>query len=108
MGNIEYTIGAIFLLSCIILFTRALPFIFGNVIQENEWVLFLGKNLPISIIFLLAMYYGISMAKPTHWHIIPFQLIAILITLITHWRWRNTIISLVLGTLSYLTMATFF
>lgn len=104
MNHIEYTIGVIILLFLAVVFTRALPFIFGKAMQKNQWILYLGKQLPISIIFLLAVYYAISMAKPTHWQILPYQLIAIIITLLTHWKWRNTSLSLLLGTISYLFM----
>jgi len=108
MAKIEYTMTAIILLSAIVFLTRALPFVFSNVMRKNEWIQFLGKQLPISIIFLLALYYAFSMAQPTQWHIIPFQIIGILVTLLVHWKWKNTTISLILGTLAYLAMTTFF
>lgn len=104
MSPIEYTIGVIILLFFVVATTRSLPFMFGKVMQKNQWVLFLGRQLPISIIFLLCVYYLISMAKPTHWEILPYQLIAVLITLSAHWKWRNMTVSLVVGTAAYLLM----
>lgn len=107
MNHVEYAIGAAVLLFFIVVSTRALPFIFGKSMRRNQWILFVGKQLPISIIFLLAIYYVVSMTKPTHFHILPFQIIALIITLSTHWKWRNTTISLFIGTVSYLLMTTY-
>lgn len=108
MSHIEYTIGATIVLFFIIITTRALPFVFGRTMQKSPWVLFIGKQLPTSIILLLCIYYIISMAKPAHWHILPYQLIAIAITLCTQWKWRNTTISLLIGTGIYLLMTYYF
>lgn len=108
MISTEYLIGALFLLFFIICFTRSLPFFFDNIMKENQWVLYLGKQLPTSIIFLLGIYYVIAMAKPTHWHIIPLQFIALSITLLAHWKWKNVTISLFLGTTIYLGMTYLF
>lgn len=108
MYHLEYTIGVIVLLFFIIAGTRALPFVFGGAMQNSEWILFLGKRLPISIILLLAVYYLISMAEPSHWRIFPFQLIAIVLTLCAHWKWRNTTVSLLIGTAAYLLMTVYF
>ncbi len=84
------------------------PFIFGRKMENNQFILFLGKRLPISIILLLAIYYLISMSQPTHWHILPLQLIALAVTLCVHWKWRNTTISLLTGTTAYLLMTAYF
>lgn len=108
MYHFKYTIGVIVLLFFVVTTTRALPFIFGKAMQNNQWILFLGKRLPISIILLLAVYYLISMAQPSHWHILPFQLIAIALTLCAHWKWRNTTVSLLIGTTAYLLMTFYF
>jgi branched-subunit amino acid transport protein AzlD len=104
MNPTEYLIGALILLFLIICFTRALPFFFGKVMQDNQWILYLGKQLPTSIIFLLGIYYVIAMAKPTHWHVLPCQIIALVITLFVHWKWRNVTLSLFVGTTAYLLM----
>jgi len=100
----NYTIGVIALLFCITCTTRALPFIFGKKMKGNQLILFLGNRLPVSIIFLLCVYYIMSIAKPSFITLMPQQLIALVITLFAQWKWRNMVISLFLGTALYLVL----
>ena len=100
----SYTIGVIALLFCITCVTRVLPFIFGKKMKENQLILFLGNRLPVSIIFLLCVYYMVSIAKPSFMTLIPQQLIAVVVTLLVQWKWRNMTISLFSGTVLYLAL----
>ncbi|MDP1573784.1 MAG: AzlD domain-containing protein [Coxiellaceae bacterium] len=104
MIQCNYTVCVIALLFCITCTTRALPFIFGKKMKENQLILFLGNRLPVSIIFLLCVYYIMSIAKPSLMILIPQQLIALVVTLLVQWKWRNMTISLFLGTVLYLAL----
>ena len=104
MTPCNYVIGVIALLFCITVVTRSLPFVLGKKMKENQLILFLGNRLPVSIIFLLCVFYLISIAKPSFNTLLPQELIALAITLLIQWLWRNMTISLFLGTGLYLVL----
>jgi branched-subunit amino acid transport protein AzlD len=102
MSFLLYTIGVIVLLCLVTLFTRGLPFLFGDWIERQHLLVRLGEQLPAAIIVSLMIYYMIMMAKPVHWHNLSAQIIALVITLALQWRFRKTIVSLIVGTAAYL------
>lgn len=108
MTHLEYIIGAIGLLFLVVFGTRAFPFVFGKYLKESPYLLFLGKQLPASIILLLATFYAISMAKPHYGQTLLCEFIAVIATLLVQWRFRNTVVSLIVGTAVYLCLHAIF
>jgi branched-subunit amino acid transport protein AzlD len=102
MSYFYYVIGVTVLLCCVTLITRGLPFLFGDWIARQHLLVRLGEQLPAAIIVALMIYYMIMLARPSHWHNLVWQVIALLITLALQWRFRKTIVSLVVGTAAYL------
>lgn len=92
-----YLLGVIVLLFLVTGVTRSLPFLFGQWIVKNKMLLLIGEKIPAAIIFLLLIYYIMLVAKPMHYHNLVYELIALVITLLVQWKWRLTILSLVIG-----------
>ncbi len=84
--------------------TRLLPFIFTRQMKDNHLIAYLGKYLPIAIIFLLAIYYMMSIAKPHYSSYLIRELIAVVVIIFCHWRWRQMMVSLMAGTAVYLSL----
>lgn len=84
------------------LLTRALPFIiFSNPSNKPDLINYLGKVLPYSIMAMLVVYCLKEMNIFGSDHGLP-ELIAVFITIITHLVKNNTLISIIIGTISYM------
>lgn len=82
--------------------TRALPFIvFNDPKKQPAIVDYLGKVLPYSIMAMLVVYClkEINLFDPNHG--LP-EIIAVSITVITHLLKANTLLSIIIGTISYM------
>lgn len=108
MPSTTYLVSATFLLFLIILGTRSLPFLFAKKMQGNYLFEYLGSRLPICITFILVINYVIAMAKPMHWHTLPWHFCGLLAALLCHWYWRNMIISLFVGSGIFLFLSAWF
>lgn len=97
-----YLLGVIVLLCCVTFITRGLPFVFGDWIARQRLLVSLGEQLPAAIIVALMIYYMIMIARPTHWHNLIWQLIALWIALVLQWRFKKTMVSLLVSTTVYL------
>lgn len=100
--NIWYLIGVIALLFIVTMLTRGLPFMFGNWIVKQRILMMLGQQLPAAIILMLMVYYMMMLAKPTHWHNLIWQVISLSFIVVLQWRFKKTIVSLLVGTALYL------
>lgn len=100
-----YIIGVTVMLFAVVFVGRALPFIFGKRLTNSPLLTYLSTRLPMCIIILLTLYYMVLLAKPTHWHNLPWQLIALVVVIALHWRWKNVIISVLGGTAVYLALS---
>lgn len=84
------------------LLTRAIPFmIFSNTNKKPEVIDYLGKVLPYSIMAMLVVYCLKEVNIFDVNHGLP-EIIAVLITTITHLIKNNTLLSIVIGTVSYM------
>lgn len=106
MSDTQYLLLAIGLLTILSFVTRAIPFIFGKVLARSQKMRVLETFLP-AIIMLLLVIFEMNI---THWHkitdAIP-KVIALLIVIVIHlWR-RNMILSIVVGTASYILLLHF-
>lgn len=97
-----YIIGVIILLFVVTMLTRGLPFLFGAWIVKQRILMMLGQQLPAAIIFMLMVYYMMMLAKPTHWHNLTWQIVALILIVALQWRYKKTIVSLLVGTALYL------
>ena len=100
--NVWYIVGVIALLFVVTMLTRGLPFLFGDWIVKQRILMMLGQQLPAAIIFMLMIFYMMMLAKPTHWHNLIWQIIALILIVALQWRYKQTIVSLLVGTVVYL------
>lgn len=100
---------ALLLIALMALFTvllRVLPFIIFSGKETPKAINYLGKYLPYSIMGMLIIYCikDISLIRAPHG--IP-QFIAVAVTAILHIVKRNTLLSIVVGTLCYMLLIQF-
>lgn len=83
---------------------RFLPFIiFGKDKKTPDYIMYLGKVLPYAIMGMLVVYClkGISFTAPASW--IP-EIIASLLVVVLHVWKRNTLLSILAGTVTYMVL----
>ena len=86
---------------------RAFPFIvFSGKKPTPEFVLYLGKVLPYAIIGMLVIYCvkDISFVSPGNF--LPYIIAGAVVVLLHAWK-RNTLLSIIAGTLSYMALVQF-
>lgn len=82
--------------------TRALPFIiFNDPSKKPALVDYLGKVLPYSIMAMLVVYCLKDINFFNSNHGLP-EIIAVYITIIIHLFKNNTLLSIIIGTISYM------
>lgn len=98
-----YTTSLVILVAAAMtLLTRAIPFLlFGRKRAIPKSVSYLGAMLPHAVMAALLVYClkAIEFSTPGLW---LHEVLAVLITIAIHWWRRNTLFSIVLGTLSYM------
>lgn len=102
-----YLIGVIALLFGVTLFTRGLPFFLGEWIGRNRLFIMLAERLPIAIFVALLAYYMMAVAHASPGYHIVWQFVALLVTLALQWRYRNSVLSLCVGTAVFLILQQF-
>lgn len=101
MNNL-YAVVTIFVITLVTAALRFIPFlIFGGNKPVPKYITYLGKVLPYSIMAMLVVYClkGISFLKA------PFglpELISVALVVILHVWKRNTLLSIICGTLCYM------
>ncbi|MFT4553481.1 MAG: branched-subunit amino acid transport protein AzlD [Chlamydiales bacterium] len=101
--QLAYIFGVIGAMSLATFCTRAIPFFAAEKMKNNELIRHLGKYLPATIMFLLIVH----CIKETPIQSIPYgipEFTAITYISIIHAYKRNTLLSLVTGTLLYMTL----
>ncbi len=86
---------------------RAFPFlVFSGKKPTPKFVLYLGKVLPYAIIGMLVIYCvkDISFVSLSNW--LPYIIAGAVVVLLHVWR-RNTLLSIIAGTLSYMALVQF-
>lgn len=91
----------IIVMSLVTVLIRAIPFIVFNGKETPEYINYLGKYLPYSIIAMLVVYCIKSMSIIKSPHGLP-ELISIVIVALLHAWKRNTLLSIVVGTIVYM------
>lgn len=100
MSN-TYVLILIIVMALVTMAIRFAPFILFNGKETPEFINYLGKYLPYSIIAMLVVYClkGVSVFKGSHG--LP-ELISVAIVAGLHIWKRNTLLSIVAGTLCYM------
>jgi branched-chain amino acid transport protein azlD len=99
---------SIILMSVIIASTRFFPFIvFGNGKQPPKVIMYLGKYLPPAIITAITIY----CFKDIKFYELPFgirEIISSLTVVLLHIKFKNTMVSISVGTILYMTLLRIF
>ena len=86
---------------------RAFPFlVFSGKRETPKFVLYLGKVLPFAIIAMLVVYCVKDISFDTVSHFLPYIIAGAVVVLLHIWR-RNTLLSILAGTLSYMALVQF-
>lgn len=95
-------IVSIALMAIIIAGTRFFPFlVFGNGKKPPDVIMYLGKYLPPAIIVAITIY----SFKDIKFYQFPFgirEIIASATVALLHWKFKNTMLSIIVGTLLYM------
>jgi len=106
MNNME-AIRAIALMAAITLALRALPFlIFGGKRQTPKVITYLGTVLPYAIMGMLVIYCMKEISFTEISGYVPTFIASAIVIGLHVWR-RNTLLSIIAGTLSYMLMVQF-
>lgn len=95
---------SLFLLSVV---TRTLPFWFGKWFKENKTLAHIGRELPAYVMMLLVLYE----IKLDSFVVYPYALpalLSLLLVVIIHLWYRQVLLSMLLGTVSYVILLHFF
>ncbi len=86
---------------------RAFPFfVFSGKRETPKFVLYLGKVLPFAIIAMLVVYCVKDISFDDVSHFLPYIIAGAVVVLLHIWR-RNTLLSILAGTLSYMALVQF-
>ncbi len=100
MSDTIYVFGTILLMALVTLVLRALPFVAARWLRRNPLVHKLGDSLPLAIMSLLLIdaLAGHARSHPG----LPWQeLVAVLLVIVIQVRTRQTLLSILLGTMLY-------
>lgn len=107
MNNSLYVFSMIVIIALVTAALRFIPFlVFGGSRPVPKFIDYLGRVLPYSIMAMLVVYClkGISFVKA------PFglpELISILLVVVLHIWKRNTLLSIICGTICYMVLIQF-
>ena len=107
MTSVLYTLLMVLVIAVVTASLRFLPFfMFSSERPVPEFVSYLGRVLPYSIMAMLVVYClkGISFAKA------PFglpELISVILVAVLHIWKRNTLLSIICGTICYMVCIQF-
>ncbi|MFA7371383.1 MAG: AzlD domain-containing protein [Sphaerochaetaceae bacterium] len=103
--NLLHSLAIVIVAAVSTFLTRATPFIlFGRTGKKvNSTILYLGRVLPAAVMATLLIYAlkGVSFKALSSW---AFDFGALLVTILVHLKWRNTLLSITLGTLLYMVL----
>ncbi len=86
---------------------RAFPFmLFSGKKETPKFVLYLGKVLPYAIIGMLVIYCVKDISFDAVSHFLPYIIAGAVVVVLHIWK-RNTLLSILAGTLSYMALVQF-
>lgn len=105
MSN-TYVIAMIAVMAIVTMMLRFLPFVIFGERPTPKYIDFLGKYLPYAIMGMLVVYCLKGMTFTSAPFGIP-EIIAVAVTAGLHIWKRNTLVSIILGTVSYMLLIQF-
>ena len=104
--NNTHSILLVVVISAVTILLRFLPFLIFGKRKTPEYISYLGRVLPYSIMGMLVVYCLRNVSVLTVPYGVP-ELIACVIVILTHIWKRNTLLSILSGTLVYMFMVQF-
>ncbi len=101
MDKMLYAALAVLIMAAVTLALRVLPFLIFGKKKTPPFIRYLGKYLPYAIMGMLVVYCLKSVRPLVFPHGLP-ELIAILTVVLLHLWKRNTLLSILGGTVSYM------
>ena len=98
-----YIFLSIFAIGAITFGLRALPFLFIEKMENNDFFSYIGSNFPVAMMFILACYAS-GLPNASNIGEISHEMIAIVTTSLFHIRFRNYLLSILSGVGTYLLM----
>lgn len=98
-----HSIGLVLVMAVVSYLLRAFPFIVFSGKETPKFVLYLGKVLPCAIIAMLVVYCIKDISFDAVSHFLPYIIAGAVVVLLHVWK-RNTLLSIVAGTLSYMAL----
>jgi len=92
---------AMIIMSAITFFVRAFPFLVFKNKQPNDKIIYIGKYAPAIIITILVLYCLKGVFYPITSAALP-QLICLVVIVLLHLKFRNSLISIFGGTILYM------
>ena len=104
MSNVIFSIIVMAVITALL---RFLPFIiFRGDKKTPDFIAYLGKVLPYSIMGMLVVFCLKSVDFKSGVHGIP-EIVSILVIVLAHWWKKNTILSILAGTICYVVIVNF-
>lgn len=102
-----HCIALVLVMALVSYLLRAFPFIvFSGKRETPKFVLYLGKVLPFAIIGMLVIYCVKDISFDTVSHFLPYIIAGAIVVALHIWK-RNTLLSIIAGTLSYMALVQF-
>lgn len=96
-----YAFWALAITSIVTILLRALPFLFFGGKKTPAWIDYLGKVLPCAIMGMLVVYCLKGVNFSSVGNFVPALISSVLVVLSYIWK-RNTLLSVVCGTICYM------
>jgi branched-subunit amino acid transport protein AzlD len=103
MSDRQYVLSVIVAMGLVTFVLRALPFVAARWLQKHAIVQRLGQFLPLAIMTLLLVHTMAGSAREHAQGPWP-ELLAVACVVVVQWRTRNALLSMLLGTGSYVWM----
>ncbi|MGE4548738.1 MAG: branched-chain amino acid transporter permease [Intestinibacillus sp.] len=102
--TILYSAAIVLVIAVVTAFTRFVPFvIFSGQRKVPAYIVYLGAAMPAAVIAMLIVY----CLRNTAFSVWPFGIpegIACVVTAMVHWFGKNTLVSIVTGTVLYMVL----
>ncbi len=99
-----HSVALVLVMAVVSYLLRAFPFLlFSGKKQTPKFVLYLGKVLPFAIIGLLVIYCIKDISFERIGSFLPYIISGAVVVLLHVWK-RNTLLSVIAGTLSYMAL----
>lgn len=106
-ATLVHSIALVAVMAIVTFILRAFPFlVFSGKRETPKFVVYLGKVLPYAIIGMLVVYCVKDISFDTVSHFLPYIIAGAVVVLLHVWR-RNTLLSIIAGTLSYMALVQF-